>query len=120
MNISIVNYDKESHEADIKFENDNHSLLTYCPFLKEKRLPSIVTIEAFLPYNHKKTIERECIIKNNDFYSYNLIGKIVSIKSNLAIVSVFGIEIKVDDVPSDINVDDNLSFEVKRLDCICG
>ena len=54
MNISIVNYDKESHEADIKFENDNHSLLTYCPFLKEKRLPSIVTIEAFLPYNHKK------------------------------------------------------------------
>ncbi len=113
-----MNYDKESHEADIKFENDNHSLLTYCPFLKEKRLSSIVTIEAFLPYNHKKTIECECIIKNDNLYI--LIGKIVSIKSNLAIVSVFGIEIKVDDVPFDIKVGDNLSFEVKRLDCICG
>ena len=80
----------------------------------------MLLLKHFCPITTKKTIECECIIKNNDFYSYNLIGKIVSIKSNLAIVSVFGIEIKVDDVPSDINVGDNLSFEVKRLDCICG
>jgi hypothetical protein len=118
MNISIINYDIESREADIKFENQNQQFVAYCPFLKNEKALKNPIIEAFLPINQRKIDESENIIKGDSFYAYKLIGKVISIKDNNAVVSVFGIEIIVDDIPQDIKVGDNLYFETKRLDCI--
>lgn len=119
MKISVVKYDRDSKEAEVLFENDNQSLLTYCPFLMSNKLPKHIWIEAFLPSNCRKTFENESIEKNSGYYSFSLIGKVKDIKNDFAIVSVFGIEIKVDNIPSDINTNENLYFETIRLDCIC-
>jgi hypothetical protein len=119
MKVSIVNYDCDSKEADVKFENEGCSLLTYCPLLSDNKLPQHTSIEAFLPSNFLKTSDEENIKKNSDYYSYSLIGKVIDINNNKAIVSIFGIEIILDNIPSDIKINDNLYFDVKRLDCIC-
>ena len=119
MKVSIVNYDYDSKEADIRLENDGYSLLTYCPFLSDNKLPKHISIEAFLPNNFSRTLDEENIKKNSDYYSYSLIGKVIDINNNKAIVSIFGIEISLDNIPSDIKINDNLYFDVKRLDCIC-
>lgn len=118
MKVSIVNYDYDSKEADIKFENEGYSLLTYCPFLRQNKLPQRVSIEAFLPNNYLRTSAEENIKKNSDYYSYSLIGKVININNNKATVSIFGIEINLDNIPSDIKINDNLYFDVKRLDCL--
>lgn len=120
MKISIINYDNDSKEADVMFENDNQILLTYCPFLKDNNHLKGLKIYAFLPTNQMLTNENESITKKSGFYSYELIGKIIKIDDNILVLSVFGIEIFLDEFPKDIKVGNNIKFEVVRLDCICS
>jgi len=117
MKRELVDYDTDSHEADIKFSVENNSIIVYCPYLAKPKLKCEYGLTAFLPSNITRTCNKRSIIKNNDgYYSYAITAKLIERAGNNCKVSVKGLIIGIDDVPNDMEIGENVVFDTIRID----
>lgn len=117
MKRELIEYDINSNEASIKFSDGNDSIIVYCPYLDPPELKNEYDLIAFLPDNIMRTHDRESISKNNNgYYSYTITAKLIERTHNKCKVSVKGMVINIDDVPSDIETGENITFDIIRID----
>lgn len=116
INFNILSYDADSFEADLEIILLNEQkLLVYCSDFKNKKDVDI-SLNAFLPKNIMLSDLEEKITKTkNGYYSYNIIGKRIKVNC----IECLGAFIQIDDIPNDIKIGENVSFDVIRIDALC-
>ncbi|MGN1372576.1 MAG: hypothetical protein ACI4VK_00855 [Candidatus Coproplasma sp.] len=117
MKCKIIDYDANSNEASIEFSEDNISIIVYCPYLENPKLNNGYELTVFLPDNIMRTCNEQSIIKtDNGYYSYSITAKLIERINNICKVNVKGLIIRLEDVPNDIEIGENLTFNAIRID----
>ena len=115
----IDSFDNYSGEADLIISDGIYELLCYCSIYQNelKAMSRINEIESFLCDNILRVETKEyLIIKQKEFYSYHLQGKVLDVDKH--IVCIGSIMIKLDTpLPGDIKNQEFIEFDVVRLDC---
>lgn len=115
----IYDFDDFSGEADLIVSDGTYQLICYCSDFQKgfKTIPEVKEIDSFMCENIMRVYtDKYLIIKEKEYYSYHLQGKVLDVEKKL--IRVGNIIINLDaQIPYDINIQDFVEFDVARLDC---
>jgi len=113
----IISIDIDSKEVDVLMTDGIFELMAYGHPIENIENQDISMLFGFMCENIILTEEDIGISKLEDYYSYELIAKVISKED--CVVAIGGILIKLDTpIPNDVDINMKVMFSVKRVDII--